>query len=124
MTTCFVHTSNAAFTAFLEKGEPLRERIPQHSVSTKGLGPCASQPRGPFSSKTALVGSYRRSHLRILAGSRRQRGWWLGLIEWRKVEEFTGGEYPEVLYVPQVTRDEVPSGRLPNENTTKTSSLE
>src|SRR5215204_1854910 len=31
-------------TAFLEKGEPLRERSPQHSVSTKGLGPCASQP--------------------------------------------------------------------------------
>jgi hypothetical protein len=41
-------------TAFLEKGEPLRERSPQHSVSTKGLGPCASQPGGPFSSKTAL----------------------------------------------------------------------
>src|SRR5829696_5853144 len=41
-------------TAFLEKGEPLRGRSPQHSVSTKGLGPCASQPGGPFSSKTAL----------------------------------------------------------------------
>src|SRR5215207_11299017 len=42
-------------TAFLEKGEPLRERSPQHSVSTKGLGPCASQPGGPFSSRTAVV---------------------------------------------------------------------
>src|SRR5215207_4515275 len=41
-------------TAFLEKGEPLRERSPQHSVSTKGLGPCASQPGGPFSSRTAV----------------------------------------------------------------------
>src|SRR5215216_706043 len=41
-------------TAFLEKGEPFRERGPQHSVSTKGLEPCASQPEGPFSSKTAL----------------------------------------------------------------------
>ena len=41
-------------TAFLEKGEPLRERSPQHSLSTKGLGPCASQPGGPFSSRTAL----------------------------------------------------------------------
>ena len=46
-------------TAFLEKGEPLRERSPQHSVSTKGLGPCASQPGGPFSSRTA-VGRLRR----------------------------------------------------------------
>ena len=44
----------ASSTAFLEKGEPLRERSPQHSVSTKGLGPCASQPGEPFSSKTAL----------------------------------------------------------------------
>src|SRR5215204_5363574 len=42
-------------TAFLEKGEPLRERSPQHSVSTKGLGPCASQPGGPFSSRTAVL---------------------------------------------------------------------
>ena len=41
-------------TAFLEKGEPFLERSPQHSVSTKGLGLCASQPREPFSSKTAL----------------------------------------------------------------------
>jgi hypothetical protein len=41
-------------TAFPEKGEPFRERSPQHSVSTKGLGPCASQPEGPFYSKTAL----------------------------------------------------------------------
>ena len=41
-------------TAFLEKGEPFRERSPHHSVSTKGLGPCASQPGGPFSLKTAL----------------------------------------------------------------------
>ena len=43
-------------TAFPEKGEPFRERSPQHSVSTKGLGPCASQPEGPFYSKTALGG--------------------------------------------------------------------
>src|SRR5215207_5788769 len=43
-----------ATTDFLEKGEPLRERSPQHSVSTKGLGPCASQPGGPFSSRTAV----------------------------------------------------------------------
>ena len=46
-------------TAFLEKDEPLRERSPQHSVSTKGLGPCASQPGGPFSAKTALEGARR-----------------------------------------------------------------
>src|SRR5215203_4068621 len=47
---------SGAVTAFLEKGEPLRERSPQHSVSTKGLGPCASQPGGPFSSRTAVGG--------------------------------------------------------------------
>ena len=41
-------------TAFLEKGEPFRERGPRHSVSTTGLAPCASQPVGPFSMKTAL----------------------------------------------------------------------
>jgi hypothetical protein len=41
-------------TAFPEKREPFRERGPQHSVSTIGLGPCASQPEGPFYSKTAL----------------------------------------------------------------------
>jgi catechol 2,3-dioxygenase-like lactoylglutathione lyase family enzyme len=35
-------------TAFLEKGEPCRERSPQHSVCTKGLGPCASQPGDHF----------------------------------------------------------------------------
>src|SRR5215216_1310953 len=46
-------------TAFLEKGEPFRERSPQHSVSTKGLGPCASQPEGPFSLKTALITGFR-----------------------------------------------------------------
>src|SRR5215204_468595 len=46
-------------TAFLEKGEPLRERSPQHSVSTKGLGPCASQPGGPFSSRTAVDAPWR-----------------------------------------------------------------
>jgi hypothetical protein len=40
------------------------------------------------------------------------------------VEEFTGGEYPEVPPVPQVIGDEVPPGRLPNENTANTSSLE
>src|SRR5918994_745274 len=44
-------------TAFLEKGEPCRERSPQHSVCTKGLGPCASQPGGPFSLKTAIYSS-------------------------------------------------------------------
>jgi hypothetical protein len=48
-------------TAFPEKGEPFRESSPQHSVSTKGLGPCASQPEGPFFSKTALVKSNTRS---------------------------------------------------------------
>jgi hypothetical protein len=31
-------------TAFLEKGEPFQVRSPKHSVTTKGLGPCASQP--------------------------------------------------------------------------------
>jgi hypothetical protein len=41
-------------TAFLEKGEPFRQRSPQHSVSTKGSAPCASQPVGPSSLKTAL----------------------------------------------------------------------
>src|SRR5215204_6681526 len=41
-------------TALLEMGEPFRERSPQHSVSTKSLAPCASQPGGPFSLKTAL----------------------------------------------------------------------
>src|SRR5215203_5634397 len=41
-------------TAFLEKGEPFRERRPQHSISTTGLAPCASQPVGPSSLKTAL----------------------------------------------------------------------
>src|SRR5919112_6287579 len=46
---------HAVSTAFLEKGEPLRERSPQHSVSTTGLAPCASQPVGPTSLKTALV---------------------------------------------------------------------
>ena len=42
-------------TAFLEKGEPFRESSPQHSVSTKGFVPCASQPVGPSSLRTALV---------------------------------------------------------------------
>src|SRR5215204_4489227 len=42
-------------TAFLEKGEPFRERSPQHSVITTGLAPFASQPMGPSSLKTALV---------------------------------------------------------------------
>src|SRR5215203_7326380 len=42
-------------TAFLEKGEPFRDRRPQHSISTTGLAPCASQPVGPSSLKTALV---------------------------------------------------------------------
>src|SRR5215208_5399724 len=51
-------SQNSPTTAFLEKDEPLRERSPQHSVSTKGLGPCASQPGGPFSAKTALVGNH------------------------------------------------------------------
>jgi hypothetical protein len=41
-------------TAFLEKGEPFRESSPQHSVSTKGFVPCASQPVGPSSLRTAL----------------------------------------------------------------------
>src|SRR5215218_4289364 len=41
-------------TAVLEKGEPFRESSPQHSVSTTGLAPCASQPVGPSSLKTAL----------------------------------------------------------------------
>src|SRR5215216_7266786 len=41
-------------TAFLEMGEPFRKRSPQHSVSTKGLAPCASPPVGPFSLETAL----------------------------------------------------------------------
>src|SRR5215213_7593159 len=41
-------------TAFLEKGEPFCEVSPQHSVSTTGLAPCASQPMGPSSLKTAL----------------------------------------------------------------------
>jgi hypothetical protein len=50
--TCF---QGMATTAFLEKGEPFQERSPQHSVSTKGLELCASQPRGPFSLKTALI---------------------------------------------------------------------
>ena len=40
------------------------------------------------------------------------------------MEEFTGGEYPEAPPVPQVIGDEVPPGRLPNENTANTSSLE
>jgi hypothetical protein len=55
-------------TAFFEKGEPLRERSPQHSVSTKGLGPCSSQPGGPFSAKTALV-----SHPGVRSGSTLRR---------------------------------------------------
>ena len=38
--------------------------------------------------------------------------------------EFTGGEYLDVPPVPQVIGDEVPPGRLPNENTANTSSLE
>ena len=42
-------------TAFLEKGDPLRRTTPQHSVSTKGLASCASQPVGPTSLETALV---------------------------------------------------------------------
>jgi hypothetical protein len=42
-------------TAILEKGEPFRESSPQHSVSTKGFVPCASQPVGPSSLRTALV---------------------------------------------------------------------
>src|SRR5215213_7551585 len=41
-------------TAFLEKGEPFCEMSPQHSVSTTGLAPCASQPVGPSSMQTAL----------------------------------------------------------------------
>src|SRR5215203_767626 len=56
-------------TAFLEKGEPLRERGPQHSVSTKGLGPCASQPGGPFSSRTAVgrgVGRFWLAHAPVV----------------------------------------------------------
>src|SRR5829696_3641055 len=53
-TTSSAPSTPPATTAFLEKGEPLRERSPQHSVSTKGLGPCASQPGGPFSSRTAV----------------------------------------------------------------------
>jgi hypothetical protein len=40
------------------------------------------------------------------------------------VEEFTEGEYPEVPPVPQVIGDEVSPGRLPNENTANTSSIE
>jgi hypothetical protein len=44
----------ASTTAFLEKGEPFRESSPQHSVSTKGFVPCASQPVGPSSLRTAL----------------------------------------------------------------------
>jgi hypothetical protein len=40
------------------------------------------------------------------------------------VEEFTGGEYPEVQPIPQVIGDEEPLVRLPNENTANTSSLE
>ena len=55
--------TDAMPTAFLEKGEPFRERSPQRSVSTKGLGPCASQSGGPFSSKTALMLEVRRSEL-------------------------------------------------------------
>jgi len=47
-------TASPYSTALLEKGEHFRERSPQHSVSTKGLAPCASQPEGPFSLKTAL----------------------------------------------------------------------
>ena len=41
-------------TAFLEKGEPFRESSPQQSISTKGFVPCASQPVGPSSLRTAL----------------------------------------------------------------------
>ena len=40
------------------------------------------------------------------------------------MEEFTGGEYPGILPVPQVIEDEALPGRLPNENTANTSSLE
>src|SRR5215203_5262058 len=42
-------------TAFLEKGEPFRERSPQHSISTTGLAPSASQPVGSSSLKFALL---------------------------------------------------------------------
>src|SRR5215204_6218597 len=42
-------------TAILEKGDPFRESSPQHSVNTKGFVPCASQPVGPSSLRTALV---------------------------------------------------------------------
>src|SRR5215204_7670511 len=51
-------------TAFLEKGEPFRERSPQHSVSTTGLAPFASQPMGPSSLKTALEAGRGRRRLR------------------------------------------------------------
>jgi hypothetical protein len=37
-------TPKGGTTAFLEKGEPFRERSRQHSASTKGLGFCACQP--------------------------------------------------------------------------------
>src|SRR5215217_1184389 len=39
-----MRASQTPSTAFLERGEPFRARSPQHSVSTKGLAPCASQP--------------------------------------------------------------------------------
>src|SRR5215217_3628910 len=48
-------------TAFLEKGEPFCEMSPQHSASTTGLSPCASQPVGPSSMKTALEKATRRA---------------------------------------------------------------
>jgi hypothetical protein len=57
-----LHSENTPSTAFLEKGEPFRERSPQHSVSTKGLAPCASQPGGPLSLKTALRGWVNRPY--------------------------------------------------------------
>src|SRR5215212_3264458 len=61
-------------TAFLEKGEPFRERSPQHSVSTKGFVPCASQPMGPSFLRTALESANREGGLRHDGTGGAQRG--------------------------------------------------
>jgi hypothetical protein len=60
-------------TAYLEKGEPLLERSPQHSASTKDLGLCASRPGEPFFLRTALASLFHTGGLRDTGRSQVRR---------------------------------------------------